>query len=1063
MEDLRKVLGLDIGIASVGWGLLEQDSGDIIDAGVRLFEEAGRNANEERRSFRGSRRLKRRKSHRLERAKDLFTEYNLPISGIGKFNPYQARYNAIYESVTKEELVAGLYHLVKMRGTTLDSPEDEDGGDNELSTKQQIAKNRKLLTDQFVCEVQLQRQEDGERIRNHQNRFRTTDYVQEANAILNNQRDNYHELNDDFNSSLLKLIETRREYYEGPGSEKSPTPYGRFFINEQGEVEEESMINKMRGRCTYFPDELRIAKMSVTADLFNLLSGDLNKLQLEGEYLNNEDKLYLYNNFIKKGKNITLHQILKHKKLAKDADVTGYRVDLKGDKALFTEFKGYKEIKKIVEKNNLPTDILEDMNLMDGIAEVLTAEKAYHRREEQLHELLTAYDPAERKKIVDAFKESTVFTGYHALSKKAMTLVMNDLWHTNQNQMELFSALGLEEKRLENVKNKSNIPFDDTAILSTVAKRAHREAIKIVNAVRSKHGNLDAIVVETAKEKNSEEKRKQYQNFQKQVGKHEKEMAKLLGVKSLAELKLNGKQHLALKLLKQQDWKSIYSGKAITPQDVVQDRLSFEIDHIIPVSISFDDSQSNKVICLQGENQDKGQRTPFEYFQTQKRPRSFDAFKSDVLNLSKSRGINRKKKDYLLEMRDVKYNDELQKEFINRNLIDTQYAMRSFSMNLRTFFKVNEIDTTVLSIRGSFTAALRRRARLNKDRDESHAHHAIDALIVAAVGKMSIFDFFTEFDMNETGAVVNRETGEILEEEEMFNSRFTNFLRRLRNYESEVKYSHKVDRKANRSLSNQTIYGTRKKDGEKYTIGKYKDFYSLDKNQVKPLLKKLDKKPEDFFIAKYNPDVMDLVLKIMKEYKNEPNPFYAYYQSHGYILKDGKVPVKTLKYYDKRLGVHMDISDNYPGAKNEIVLKSIKSVRIDIYKNNEGKYKYLGLPYHWFRQKGNRYILDMEKYEEEKAQKYKKIDDSFEFQFSLYQNDLFAFEKKEEEFDRVFRGDNNPKLNVIEVDYPWKKKEEQKEGFLSPSTISNVMKYNVDVLGNTYKVTKEIFKNYLQL
>ena len=81
----------------------------------------------------------------MERAKQLFTSYELPLSGIGKINPYQARYNAIYSHTTKEELIDGLYHLVKMRGTTLDSPMDEDKeSDNELSTKQQIAKNRKL-------------------------------------------------------------------------------------------------------------------------------------------------------------------------------------------------------------------------------------------------------------------------------------------------------------------------------------------------------------------------------------------------------------------------------------------------------------------------------------------------------------------------------------------------------------------------------------------------------------------------------------------------------------------------------------------------------------------------------------------------------------------------------------------------------------------------------------------------------------------------------------------------------------------------------------------------------
>src|SRR5699024_9753464 len=687
----------------------------------------------------------------------------------------------------------------------------------------------------------------------------------------------------------------------------------------------------------------------------------------------------------------------------------------------------------------------------------------YHRREEKLIKIFTDYENQKAKQMIDAFKESTVFKGYHSLAKKVMNLVMNDLWHTNQNQMELFSALGLEEKRLEHIKNKSKITFDDTAILSTVAKRAHRETIKIVNAVRKKYGEMDSIVIETAREKNSKDKRDNYRKFQRQIGKFEKEMAKVLGVNNLGDLKLNGKQHLALKLLKQQNWQSIYSGKAITAHDVVNNRYSFEIDHIIPVSLSFDDSQSNKVVCLHGENQDKGQRTPFEYFQTEKKPRSFDEFKAEVMNLYKGRSINRKKKDYLLEMRDVRNNDEIQKEIINRNLVDTQYAMSSFSMNLRSFFKVNDIDTTVISIRGSFTAALRRRARLNKDRDESYAHHAIDALIVAAIGKMSIFDFFNRLNMNELGVVFDKETGEILSEEEMFNKRFITLLRGLHNYESKIKYSHKVDRKANRAISNQTIYSTREIDGEKYTVGKYKDIYSLNKNQVKPLLKKLNNKPGDFFIAKHNPDLMELVLKIVGDYKNEPNPFTAYYQEHGYILKDGKVPLKTLKYYDMKLGVHLDISQNYKNTRNSIVLRTIRSVRIDLYKNTEGKYKYLGLPYHWFKRSGNRYILDMEKYEQEKAQPYKDIDDSYEFQLSLYKNDLFSFVKSDQLLFRVYRGDYSPRQNKVEVDFIHKKKSNRKDGVITPSTISDVTKYNVDILGNTHKVTKENFKNYLQL
>lgn len=1059
---MGKILGLDIGISSVGWGIIEENTGEIIDAGVRLFEEAERNANEERRSFRGTRRLIRRRGHRLERAIQLFNKYELPVTGIGKFDPYITRYNAIYADVSKEELVAALYHLVKMRGTTLDSPEDDKDNDNELSTKAQIARNKELLKDRYICELQLKRRENGERIRGPHNRFRTDDYVKEAKAILNTQRKVYPEIDETFINSLISLIRTRRAYYEGPGSEKSPTPYGQYFINEHGEIEHISMINKMRGNCTYFPEELRIAKMSVTADIFNMLSGDLNKIQLNGEYLSYEDKLYLFNNFIKKGKNITLKQILKYKGLSDDSDARGFRINMKNGKPEFTEFKGFKEIRKIVNNHNLPEQILDDIDLMDEIAEILTAEKSYERREEQLDKLFKEFDANIRKQIVDAFKESTAFTGYHALSKKAMNIIMEDLWHTNKNQMELFTEVGLEQKRYSNITNSKKIKFDDTAILSTVAKRAHREAIKIVNEIRKKYGEMDAIVIETAREKNSEDKREQYRKLQREMGKFEKEMAELLGVKSLAELKLNGKQILALKLLKQQNWKSIYSGKSITAHDVVNDRFMFEIDHIIPVSISFDDSQANKVVCLHGENQDKGQLTPYQYFQTQRRPRSFDEFKTEVMSLYNSGNINGKKKDYLLEMRDVKHNDELQKEFINRNLVDTQYAMRSFSMNLRSFFKAHNIDTKVLSIRGSFTAALRRQARFDKEREENHAHHAIDALIVASIGRMRIFDFFSTFDMNEIGVVVDRVTGEVLSEEEMFDNKFINFLRNLRSYESKVKYSHKVDRKANRTISNQTIYATREKDGDTYTIGKYKNIYNLDRQKAKELIDKLIKRPDDFLIAKHNPEVMEIIQKIIVEYKNEPNPFAAYYNEHGYIFKDGKVPVKALRYYRERVGVHMDISHKYPESRNSVVLKSIKSVRIDLYRNNEGKYKYLGVPYHWFEQEGNRFVLNMDKYNAEKEKNYKQIDDSYEFQFSLYKNDLFSFEKDGERHFRIFRGDNNPRQNKIEVDYVWKTKKQQKEGFLAPSTISNVFKYNVDILGNTYKIEQENFKNYLQ-
>ena len=45
------------------------------------------------------------------------------------------------------------------------------------------------------------------------------------------------------------------------------------------------------------------------------------------------------------------------------------------------------------------------------------------------------------------------------------------------------------------------------------------------------------------------------------------------------------------------------------------------------------------------------------------------------------------------------------------------------------------------------------------------------------------------------GVFYNRKTGEVLTEKEFFSDDMYKFIRNLMNYESKIKYSHKVDRK----------------------------------------------------------------------------------------------------------------------------------------------------------------------------------------------------------------------------------------------------------------------------
>ena len=154
------ILGLDIGITSVGYGLIDSKTREVIDAGVRLFPEADSENNSNRRSKRGARRLKRRRIHRLDRVKQLLTDNQLmDLNDVPKStDPYTIRVKGLREQLTKDEFAIALLHIAKRRGLhNISVSMGDKEQDNELSTKQQLQKNAQQLQDKYVCELQLER------------------------------------------------------------------------------------------------------------------------------------------------------------------------------------------------------------------------------------------------------------------------------------------------------------------------------------------------------------------------------------------------------------------------------------------------------------------------------------------------------------------------------------------------------------------------------------------------------------------------------------------------------------------------------------------------------------------------------------------------------------------------------------------------------------------------------------------------------------------------------------------------------------------------------------------
>ena len=810
------VLGLDIGVTSVGYGIVNRETGEAVDFGVRLFSEWDPANNQNRRAKRSGRRLRSRRKNRLQDMKKFLVDQGMiPSNYIFHLEPYALRVKGLSEKLTDEELATVLYNLAKLRGSSLETVEDteEVKNDDVLSSKNNLRINDALIkSGKYVCQIQQERLSAQGKLRGHINNFRTKDYVAELKQILSNQGKSK-----DFNEYVENLIVRRRDFSDGPGSQKSPTPYGRWLTKDQEEPID--LIEKMRGKCSYYPDQLRCAKMAYKADLFNLLN-DLNNLSVKGEKLEREQKEQVIEYVNEKG-SIKPKQLAKLLGLNDIDDISGFRID-KSDKPILTEFKGYTKVKKVLENSGL----YQDHELVDQIIDILTRDKVVERRANEIRKLSNKFSEEE----VDALANLAQISGYHSMSAKAINEFNKEMLISPLNQMQIITNRGNQNDRFNKLKGMKEIHADDTAILSPVAKRAQREAMKVVNRLRELYGEFDSIVVETTRAKNSQEQKTKIKESQAFFEK-EKKRAQQIVDENKYNLTVNAKLIQKLRLYAEQNCKTAYALLPIDLELLISDPTAFEVDHIIPISISYDDSFSNKVLVARWENQIKGNLTPLQAHKNHMFGEHSDlaSYIANVNDLRKMNGMRyEKKKNLLLSDEDLTKFDT-QKKFIARNIVDTAYAERVVLNTLQDYFRANEISTVVNTVKGNLTHMFRNKIHLDKERsdiDTGDAHHAIDALIIAS---LKVFRRFGEILDKRPETIIDEETGEVLEiieDKKFFDPRYIEIVHKLSLIEKDVtKFSYKIDTKPNRQVADETIYSTRNINGEDLVVKKYKNIY----------------------------------------------------------------------------------------------------------------------------------------------------------------------------------------------------------------------------------------------
>lgn len=487
-----------------------------------------------------------------------------------------------------------------------------------------------------------------------------------------------------------------------------------------------------------FEDKHKVPIVDIRTGEITVLNEEIKTIFKGKKLWPDAKKIHVYYSDIRKQSNLSGDFRFKDlsgytKSVAEFGSEAKYIKQFEGD--TFVELKGYHKIKKAIEEKcggEKWKQTSGDVEKLDVIAEALT----YCKSDETRAEYLQQHNIAD-KEVIDA----VLTINMKQLATYSKEALSNLLKYMDSNEQLFFNDA--KEKcgygKIDHKKQAILEPYSGFFEKNPVVARVISQTRKLINAIVRKYNDkrpIDQIHIEVATElANSEERKNQIVWGQKRY-KEDKKQAE----ERCREFNLDpedGQNLLMFRLAEQQNNFCPYTGKSITFYSTGANNEVYikdcEIDHIIPMSRSFNDSLNNKVLCCQKANQDKTNRIPFEWFEETygKDNPQWIEFERRV---SKMYGVPYPKRKNLLRK---SWTDKDKEKFLSRNLNDTRYAARHIADYLRKYFdfsKSKRDDINPLSriqVRsGGVTAFLRHMWGLTKDREENDLHHALDALVV---------------------------------------------------------------------------------------------------------------------------------------------------------------------------------------------------------------------------------------------------------------------------------------------------------------------------------------------
>ena len=1015
---INYILGLDIGIASVGWAMVEIDEEEnpirLIDLGVRVFERAevpktGDSLAAARRLARSVRRLTRRRAHRLLRARRLLKREGVlqaadfDENGLIKSlpnTPWQLRIAALDRKLTPLEWSAVLLHLIKHRGYLSQRKNEDKTADKELGALLKgVADNAHALqTGKFRTPAELAL-----------NKF------EEESGHIRNQRGDYSHTfsRKDLQAELNLLFEKQKEFGNPHISDGLKEGIETLLMAQRPALSGDA-VQKMLGYCTFEPTEPKAAKNTYTAERFIWLT-KLNNLRIleQGSErpLTDTERATLIDMPYKN--KLTYAKARELLGLDDTAFFKGLRYGKdNAESATLMEMKAYHAIRRALEKEGLK-DKKSPLSLSPELQdEIGTAFSLFKTDEDITGRLKGCLQP----EILDALLKHISFDKFVQISLKALRRIVPLMEQGKRYDEACAETYGdhYGEKNSEEMLYLPPIPADE--IRNPVVLRALSQARKVINSVVRRYGSPARIHIETAREVGKSFKdRKEIEKRQEENRKdREKAAAKFREYFPNFVGEPKSKDILKLRLYEQQHGKCLYSGKEIN-LGRLNEKGYVEIDHALPFSRTWDDSFNNKVLVLGSENQNKGNQTPYEYFNGKGNSREWQEFKARV---ETSRFPRSKKQRILLQ----KFDEDGFKE---RNLNDTRYVNRFLCQFVADHMLLTDKGKRrVFASNGQITNLLRGFWGLRKVRAENDRHHALDAVVVACstvAMQQKITRFVRYKEMNEfDGKTIDKETGEVLHQKAHFPQPWEFFAQeamirvfgkpdgkpefeeadtpeKLRTLLAEKLSSRPeavheyvtplfVSRAPNRKMSGQGHMET-VKSAKRLDEGVSVLRVPLTQLKLKDLEKMVNRERE--------PKLYEALKAQLEAHKDDPakafaEPFYKYDKAGNRTQQVKAVRVEQVQKTGVWVRNHNGIADN------------ATMVRVDVFEKG-GKY-YLVPIYSWQVAKGilpDRAVVALKEENE-----WQKLDHSFSYKFSLFKNDLVKIKTKKAEFFGYYDGFN---------------------------------------------------------